>query len=401
MRKIITFLGMNSFQTLYQHGSRIYEGKVFPTVLRQFETFDQMLVCLTVSARQKTWHLLEALQDSRIIPIDIPDGRTETEIWTTFQAVIQHINQDDQVIFDITHGLRSLPFQVFLFSAYLKAAKNATIEAIYYGAYDLKDGKGIAPVIDFSPFVSLLDWTTATDQFIKTGNAQALASLLEQEGDSTAKELAQGINAIAEGLHLLRPVTVMQQSAKLPALIQAAIPTISQSVPPFGALLERVQQDYTIFGLEDPANYRLNAQAALVCQLKMIEWHTQKRQIVQALSLSREWLPSLLCYEFNLDPQLEKPNRAEMELLLAGGKIKDKGRTRESQYLAKWNLIDKRKRKLVTNLWGGDLKLANLRNDVLHAGFRKNPQNSEDILEKTKRIMNELKAIALAWKLEE
>jgi hypothetical protein len=57
-------------------------------------------------------------------------------------------------------------------------------------------------------------------------------------------------------------------------------------------------------------------------QLKMVEWYAEKGQIAHALSLAREWLPSLLCYHFNIDP-MEKAEREDMELLLSGSTIKD------------------------------------------------------------------------------
>jgi CRISPR-associated DxTHG motif protein len=375
--------------------------EVFAQALCQFCQFDRMLVCVTPEAKDRTLPILTDLNDPRIEAVEIPRGETTTEMWETFTTIAQQVQPKDEVIFDITHGLRSLPFLVFLFAAYLKAAKQVSITAVYYGAYELGSP---APVIDLSEFVSLLDWTTATDQFIKTGNAQALASLLNHEGDAMAEELAQGVNAIAEGLHLLRPYTVMQQAANLPTLIQSASSTISQSVPPFAALSEQVQQDYAKFGLENPADYQLNAQAALVCQLRMIEWYEIKGQTVQALSMAREWLPSLLCYHFKLDPQIDKPNRLEMESLLAtGGKTKDgkTGEIKESAYLKQWEEIPDATRKPVSRLWCGDLSLANLRNDVLHAGFRKNPKAPEAILEKTKQIVQELKAIARLWRLED
>lgn len=120
--------------------------------------------------------------------------------------------------------------------------------------------------------------------------------------------------------------------------------------------------------------------------------------------MAREWLPSLLCHHFKLDPQIENPDRAEMELLLSGGKLKDQktGETiKESRYLKDWKTIPKKQKNPITRLWGGDLNLANLRNDVLHAGFRKNPRKPEDIIEKTKQVLAQLKSIASAWGLQE
>ena len=165
--KIITFLGKYPRETIYSHSARTYKGQVFAEALHQFCEYDTMLVCVTEEAKATTWPLLEALRDERIKPIDIPTGRTTEEMWETFKIITQYVDEDDRVIFDITHGLRSLPFLVFLFAAYLKAAKNVTIAAIYYGAPELSDTPNNvpAPVIDLSEFVSMIDWITATNQF--------------------------------------------------------------------------------------------------------------------------------------------------------------------------------------------------------------------------------------------
>ncbi|MFM7368911.1 MAG: TM1812 family CRISPR-associated protein, partial [Sphaerospermopsis kisseleviana] len=102
---------------------------------------------------------------------------------------------------------------------------------------------GIAPVIDLSEFISMLDWLTATDQFIKTGNGQSLANLL-LNGNTASQELAAGVNGISQGLQLLRPMDVLEKSALLPELIAKAAPTVSQSELPFLTLLRRVEKDY-------------------------------------------------------------------------------------------------------------------------------------------------------------
>jgi CRISPR-associated Csx2 family protein len=395
--KIISFLGfMNYQETVYLNPQKPGSGcktPFFQEALVEFYQPDQLYVLLTKTvetqvpkdATETNWFTLQKRLAGRVDlqPVkNIPEQNTPDDIWTVFQRVNECLEEGDRVLFDITYSFRYVPVVALISVSYLRIVRQISIEGLLYGAYDAKNREtNETPTFDLLPIVSLLDWTTATDQFIKTGNGQTLANLLEREGDSAAKELAQGISAIAEGLHLLRPTTVMRQSARLPTLIQSASSTISQTVPPFATLLSRVQQDYAAFGIADPDNYQLNAQATLVCQLKMIEWYTKKEQIVQALSMAREWLPSLLCCHFKLDPQISDPNRAEMELLLAGGKVKDKETNKiikVSSYLEKWESLPKQMRKPITRLWGGDLNLASLRNDVLHAGFRKNPRTPED-----------------------
>ena len=289
-----------------------------------------------------------------------------------------------------------------LAASYLRVVRQVNIRGLLYGAFEARNKEtNETPSFDLFPIVSLLDWTTATDQFVKTGNGRALANLIQNSSNTNhASELADNINSIALNLQTLRPTDLMDAAAKLPDYVRQTEPTISQDIPPFATLLKRVESDYGRFGLDSSLDDKKRAREALVKQFHLVEWYIDKQQIVQALSVAREWLPSLLCYRFDLDP-MEGENRSEVELLLRGGKIKDaEGNViKESKYLQQWQSIPKKQRKPLNKLWSGEFNLANLRNDVLHAGYRKNPRSAEYILEQSQKIVELLKAIAVEWEI--
>lgn len=414
--KIISFLGFNQYiETTYLHpqGTDKCLTPFFQEALVQFYQPETLYVLLTHTVETKpprnatepNWTVLQRLLENRVqlkAIKNIPERNTPEDIWWMFQQIDNCLEPGDRVIFDITHSFRSVPILALIAVSYLRVVRQVTIEGLLYGAFEAKNPENNeTPTFDLLPIVSLLDWTTATDQFIKTGNGESLASLLHSSNPQTEK-LAASIDGISKGLQLLRPMDVMQEAAMLPDHIAEASPIVSQSVPPFTSLLARVEKDYGNFGLENPSDYINHPQASLLRQLKIIEWYAEKGQTVQALSLAREWLPSLLCYHFQLD-SLDKKNREEMELLLTGGKVKDsEGNTiKESVYLEQWSTLPKKQKSQLNRLWVGDFNLANLRNDVLHAGFRKNPKPAQEILEKTKSIIEELKRVAQTWNLED
>jgi len=124
---VITFLGVNPQEVDYEYQGKTYTGKVFAEALKQCLKFDRMLVLTTPEAKEKTFPLLQKCGDPRIQEVPIPTGKTEAEMWEIFDAVIQHVPESEEVTFDITHGLRSIPFLVFLFAAYLQSAKQVQI----------------------------------------------------------------------------------------------------------------------------------------------------------------------------------------------------------------------------------------------------------------------------------
>lgn len=322
-RVIITFLGNRALPTTYRHNEVDYKGNVFAEALRQFTDYDLMLVCTTDEARKNTWPVLKELHDTKIEEVPIPTGRTTDEMWTTFGIITEKVKERDVVTFDITHGLRSLPFLVFLFAAYLKAAKKVTIDAIYYGALELgssgprptsvqPDAKvetqpKPAPVIDLSEFVSMIDWITATERFVQTGSGEALANMLrdqvppgpvmrtdmqQRELGKSLKYLAGVIEDTSASLAITHPLETMAQAANMERALSQAQSAISTLVKPFDVLAEQVKQAYAAFALGD-AKIPANARANLIIQHDMIKWYIDKDQFVQAATLMREWLVSI------------------------------------------------------------------------------------------------------------
>lgn len=387
--KVITFLGTSAKETTYEYKGKIYKGNLFQIALRQFLEFDELVVFVTPKARETFKQNLEPLNDPRLKSVDIRNGRTSEGLWDIFNKLVENVNEGDTVIFDITHGLRSTPFLMFLAAAYLRSAKGVEIKAVLYGAFELGQP---APVIDLTEFISLLDWLTATNEFVKTGNAAALAEQLSQTHEPALLPLAKTVQDIAAGLHLLRPKETSAAAATLPKTLSMAHEKLP---PPFAILSESVKTNYGRFGITEKSNEI----DQLGYELEMINWYHSRGQIVHALSMAREWVISFLCVHFELDTG-DKDDRAAMEFLVGGGKMKlDDGTTRESPYLKQWTAVPEYKR--LRCLWGGPHELANLRNDVLHSGFRKNPKSSADVITAANKAITELNAIAENLNLKE
>ncbi|RUR78672.1 TIGR02221 family CRISPR-associated protein [Chlorogloeopsis fritschii PCC 9212] len=397
MRTIITFLNDKGLKsgTVYSWQDKEYEGGVFSLALRQFVEHDRMLVCNTPEAEEKTWPALQALNDSRIQPIAIPKGENTAEMWEIFNAITAQVNHGETVIFDITHGLRSLPFLVFLFAAYLKSAKQVSIDAIYYGAFEL--GKP-APVIDLSEFVSIIDWLIATNQFVKAGDGEVLSDLLKKGMPSSIelrddiddarklnnhlKSASTAIESISLALRLTRPIETMQQATKLEKALEKAAPSIAKRAQPFSILANQVVQEYGQFALEKP---RDNSQLAtnLRLQLNMIQWYRDRQQIVQAVTLTREWIVSVLALEFE-EPMFDnRDGRAEVEQALNNGVKK-----RQKKAIDKPSRCDEKLEVLpdideLINRWQ---QITELRNDIAHVGMNLFPKTAQQLQNSFERI---------------
>ena len=109
--------------------------------------------------------------------VGIPDGRDEEELWEIFRIICDEVQPGDDILFDITHGFRSLPFVAFLTMAYLRDTKKVRICRVVYGAYEARDETG-TPIFDLTGFVSILDWFAAVRSFVEHVDATYLRDLL-------------------------------------------------------------------------------------------------------------------------------------------------------------------------------------------------------------------------------
>lgn len=408
MRKIITFLGRRPQETHYLFAGQIYTGRVFAEALRQFAAYDEMLVFVTAEAQAEAWPVLAALNDPRIRAVPIPRGETVAEMWEMFDAITSQVNEDETVIFDITHGLRSLPFLVFLFAAYLKTAKRVVIEAIYYGALELGDKSGKpAPVIDLSEFVAMLDWLTATDQFVQTGDARRLARLLNPQSQTQGvlADASQALSNVSLAAFLCQPFTLMGQAGALEGKLLKAKAALQQIARPFDVLHGQIIETFGTFG----ARFEQDLAAGLRTEFRLVEWYYDNNQLIQAITLAREWLIDAMAYRLEHRVDLKREEREQMEkaisgIAMVGREVSDRPTGGQRRFgvsdlntygrtiYTTWPEVDALK-----TLWN---TLSSIRNTLDHAEHQDGAMKLDKITRKADNdVMPELRRLAQKWGL--
>lgn len=375
---IITFLGTSPRPATYLFDGQVYNGNQFAEALHQFCPYTRMIVCVTEDARQKSWPFIEALNDPRIKALNIPTAATPQDMWQIFDLITEQINEAENVVFDITHAFRSLPFLVFLFSAYLKAAKKVRINAIYYGAFELGNP---APVQDLSEFVSMIDWITATDRFVQSGNGDALGKMLrnfvppgpimrndltQRALGSALKELSSVIEDTSASLAITHPLETMAHAANLKRRLAEAQNSIAILARPFAVLSNQIQETYSPFALPE-AKLASNSFNNLSIQYQMIEWYIQKGQFVQAATLSREWLVSATQYICHKNDLFNRSQRDAAENTLNNA-VEQKKPTPRKPLTPNFDpdFFILPNKTLLLRAWE---KVTDLRNDLAHCGM--------------------------------
>ncbi|WP_411857867.1 TIGR02221 family CRISPR-associated protein [Roseiflexus sp.] len=291
-----------------------------------------------------------------IRPIHIPSGRNAVELWEIFAAIEREIEPGDRIIFDITNGFRSIPVLALLITSFVRIVRGATLERMIYGAYDATRNN-LTPVFDLTPLVELLDWTSATDAFLRYGRADVLADLARDQG------LAQKLRRLTDALQTSRPAEVMKTAVGLKTAIDAERKTAPQQ--PFTLLLDRIDREYSVFGLSDP-HQPTNAEAVLRKQLAMIKWYIEKGLYVQAITSAREWLVSLVVYHRGGD-LFDNSARTDAE-----SKLNDRSGVPLTG--VPLNISDQ-----IRTLWRQTIEV---RNSLAHVGMRRNAPEAQKVIEK-------------------
>lgn len=416
--KAITFLGAaKAHETAYVLGDgRTHSAPFFGAALARFVPDLSMRVFVTEQAKEK--HLAEFVElvddyVADVQPVDIPDGRNDEELWTIFQQVVDAVKQDESVIFDITHGFRSLPFLSFLSAAYLRTVKNIRLEAVYYGNFDARDQSVTppqTPVIDLTRFVDLLDWMVGADRFVRFGDARDLAELLRAQHElikpdprtadkatmamwnqSPAKRTASKLTTVSRALRVVRPAEAMDASHAIHTQLPDAMRSIETLARPFAPLGHHIANSFAPIALDHSEQAR-NPVQTLETERALVAWYLERNQIFQAVALAREWLVSWVMAQLGLaaenldrDARYRIERAIGIELQRLQNKSVDVTETGELPDLGAVPEITE-----AVQLYS---QLGDLRNDLMHAGKRKATLSAEVVENNAKEYCARLMAL--------
>jgi len=415
--KLLTFLGATkAYETEYlMPDGRTYVAPYCGIALAHFYPGTIMRVFVTGEARRMHLEPFQRLVEnnvSELEPVDISDGKNESQLWEIFQTVVNHVDQGEEIIFDLTHGFRSLPFLSFLAIAYLRVVKEIRVRAVLYGNFEARDRSvtpNRTPIIDLTTFVNLLDWMTAADRFVRFGDAQDLGRLLKAtkpdhrlaSGEELAVWTSAGIGKaikaldnVSLALRLIRPSEAMEASNRLQTRLVNAMQDIGTYARPFLPLSQQVADAYAPLALSETEQQR-DLIAGLARERRMVNWYLERKQYVQALTVAREWIVSWAMVYVGMSDLLDKESRWKIEEAFG---LANKQR-REQKDNFDDHTFDKGKRlKAIPQIRSAlDLyaRLGNLRNDLLHAGKRPNPQPAKKMEQDINTLCNELGQLTL------
>lgn len=169
-----------------------------------------MVVFVTKEAKEANWYdskcrnsgePLEGLEsafrhivsEASASAVDIESSQDEAANWHLFDAILQTIQEGDEIYFDITHSFRSIPFVALIVLNYARFVKKATIGKMVYGIFEqlgppqevdkLAPEERLVLLIDVTNMVTLLDWTNGVDSFMRSGDTSLIQQLTKRRAE--------------------------------------------------------------------------------------------------------------------------------------------------------------------------------------------------------------------------
>ncbi|BBM40741.1 hypothetical protein JCM16776_0961 [Leptotrichia shahii] len=345
-------------------------------------TFDEKYIFCTKEAYENRFKELEEEKNYKYKSIEIVKGKDEEEIWSIFQKIYDVLEENDEVTFDVTHSYRFLPMLGLLLLQHAKFLKNIKVKKLCYGAFEMKytakddDGNEIevSPIMDFTSFSKLQDWSLSGYSFVKTGMAEHFSDLAKKEFKSKSKDvnrdknnlrnISKKLEDIALDIYTNRGINIVEGN-KI-AVIKEEMREVKKDLyPPFTLVIDKIEKDIHNFKIKNVNNV-----------FYAVEWCIEKKLFQQGITMLQEGLITFLLNKANID-YTNKNNREELSNFIGLENIKEySGDIEKMQNIVRElneKQIDFQKLK---SLYGN---IKNIRNDINHGGFnlKDNKENGE------------------------
>jgi CRISPR-associated Csx2 family protein len=323
----------------------------------------------------------------------ISNGANEDETWEIFSKIVEEIKLDNEVYLDITYSFRFIPALSTVLLNYVKTVKNATVEKVVYGNYEVgKTQNNESPIVELSNFDTLQKWTNAAQSFNQFGVSDELVKLFKKH--ESLANLSQQLSDLTTAIYTCRGLD-LNTSIDINSLkVTLENQKVSENfIAQFNPLIELIENKIKDFQHQTVLN-GLNA----------TDWCITHNLIPQGYTFLQETLKSYIVEKvFDLDFLNDYDYRQLAHLALNGALSSDLIRKLNSSNRKRANKdsIPDRTRDLIrftddiTNTYQQLTGTQGSRNDISHCGYNSNPRTGEELREDLKALMIEIKQLNL------
>lgn len=235
---------------------------------------------------------LKNLGETNITPLIIEEDMSPEGQWKWFEIILDNIDYGDELTIDLTHGYRSIPIVFSTAVNFLQKARNITLNAVYYGAYE--KNKGLAPIVDMKDFYVINEWAEAVSRLIEDADARKMAVVAQKTGTFQAGELNDKrlIKAFDDLTDTVRNVDINDVGVKARKAIQIIKEKEENAAITSKILLKLVMDKFVLVATEEPLTGQYD-KPYFELQLQIISLLLGHRLFMQAYTVMREFIGSI------------------------------------------------------------------------------------------------------------
>lgn len=361
--------------------------------IEKWTSSDVAFILLTDSAKARNWEdngqknrdgeiipaeglgtrLKKAGLNMKIAPVpNVPECIDADDIMSLFSLIFNLLEENDELYLDLTHGYRYMPMLMLVLSSYSKFLKNVEVKSITYGNFEGVDRNcPVKPVIDLLPLASLLDWTFAAGQYVKSGNVDELVQLSNEELTPILKRSKGQDDSANKMRYFIKCLTSFIDERRFcrgkDIILSTAYKNLDESIekvktsaiiPALTPIVQKIRG--TFDGLKTTENVNNGYVAA--------KWCHENGLYQQAVTILFENIVSEICIEAGLDWQ----NKNDREFI-AAAKTKFLYPENEVRLPVTENAEEKLQRVMDTSsfkrLIDDYKRLSEIRNNINHSGM--------------------------------
>lgn len=429
-KKLLTFLGMGEYDKVtYVFGEEKMKVKAAQiasalTVVytEKWTSEDSIIVFTTPEAKALRWPALEnellALKKIKDYKWDlkfrmIPNVRNDEDIREVFRIIVEALDNRDEVIFDITHSFRSIPFISLVAINYAKLIKKVNILRIIYGVY--VENQQEANILNLSPLNELLELTFSVHSFIKHGDAGGLRDIVTKSGKDDSyygKSIADVFDAVAD---FSSDISVCRG---FPANDDKSWNRKTSFVLAYKAIKDAIEKAKDTFNkdgtfsemnllmqLIEDKTQSFNTDDVLMLSLAFIKWCIDANMIQQGYTALEEALKTFVIVNYKDIIKKAVPDAQDKKMLFNQNirfEIANKVLTVSAENEKGWK-IKEQYRDVIKEIIGKvpkDLKsiswsIKKYRNSINHMGFAKERISHEELKDKLKEFYTRFEHLVL------
>lgn len=352
------------------------------------------LILATEKAERERKGDLERIPNKRIVRIE--EGKNPDEFWQIFRVLTENLNPGSKVILDITHGFRSLGMLAFLAVAFLQSARHVKLEHLLYGAQEAKSPDGITPIFDLAPFVTMLEWASATERFLEIGDTSKFHQLTVR--NNIPHSLKQGVEELKNLSYAVAAnrTFLAGDHASKASCIDQEVQEWDKEFGPIKLLLPKIKEVLSDLSIRQD----MRPEELLQQLFKQIIWYFKHGYYEKAIGLAREWFITFVQYKC-----VEYGGIKELDILAMNDEVRSRwdgaiGRI-GSNLMQDREKLEQQVRSVFgdsfefTDEWKGlfDVwqELKDVRNDLLHFGFRSKPKAPNEVKSAVRKCLIDLR----------